>query len=238
MTWRGWHWCRPLSAAQSDNSWCPHSIPSPYHDRDHSRGFNGQGATLAWLQRDLAVTIPRVSSRTCLGGVVHLWRILECRTWTGSFANWFTASLCYSFLHDMVWFDASSTIRTSQGMAYLCLHRESVEIYALQTHRAFCLCHWLHTTGLWLLLVSDTNLFTIVQLPDSFAEELEARGVSQTPSLLAHCRRELFHAVWRLILDPEFLNAYEHGILLPCSDGVLRRVYPRIFTYSADYPEK
>ncbi|KAH8981633.1 hypothetical protein EDB92DRAFT_176878 [Lactarius akahatsu] len=78
----------------------------------------------------------------------------------------------------------------------------------------------------------------IPPLPDSFAEGLKACGVSPTAPLLTHCRRELFHSVWRLILDPDFLNAYEHGVSLTCSDGVLRQVYPRIFTYSADYPEK
>ena len=46
------------------------------------------------------------------------------------------------------------------------------------------------------------------------------------------------HAVWELILDDEFLHAYEHGIVISCADGVSRRIYPRIFTYSADYPEK
>ncbi|KIK31508.1 hypothetical protein CY34DRAFT_33015, partial [Suillus luteus UH-Slu-Lm8-n1] len=35
-----------------------------------------------------------------------------------------------------------------------------------------------------------------------------------------------------------FLDAYRHGIVLWCPDGILRRVFPRIFTYSADYPEK
>jgi hypothetical protein len=39
-------------------------------------------------------------------------------------------------------------------------------------------------------------------------------------------------------LDEDFLNAYRHGIIVKCTDGVLRRVFPRIFTYSADYPEK
>ena len=46
------------------------------------------------------------------------------------------------------------------------------------------------------------------------------------------------HEVWRLLLDEEFLHAYKHGIVLMCADGIQRRVYPRIFTYSADYPEK
>jgi len=57
-------------------------------------------------------------------------------------------------------------------------------------------------------------------------------------SLLTHCRRDLFHACWETLLDQEFLYAYRHGIVLKCADGIMRRVYPRIFTYSADYPEK
>jgi hypothetical protein len=45
-------------------------------------------------------------------------------------------------------------------------------------------------------------------------------------------------AVWRLLLDDEFLEAYTHGLVIKCVDGITRRVFPRIFTYSADYPEK
>lgn len=46
------------------------------------------------------------------------------------------------------------------------------------------------------------------------------------------------HAIWLLLLDPEFMDAYVHGIILEFSDGILRRLFPRFFTYSADYPEK
>ncbi|KAG6825681.1 hypothetical protein H0H92_002838 [Tricholoma furcatifolium] len=35
-----------------------------------------------------------------------------------------------------------------------------------------------------------------------------------------------------------FLHAYKYGIIIRCHDGIERRVYPCIFTYSADYPEK
>jgi hypothetical protein len=28
-----------------------------------------------------------------------------------------------------------------------------------------------------------------------------------------------------------------HGIVIECCDGITRRFYPRILTYSADYPE-
>jgi hypothetical protein len=41
-----------------------------------------------------------------------------------------------------------------------------------------------------------------------------------------------------LLLDEEFLNAYQHGMVIECCDGATRRFYPRIFTYSADYQEK
>jgi hypothetical protein len=55
---------------------------------------------------------------------------------------------------------------------------------------------------------------------------------------MAHCRRELAHAQWNILLDDEFIEAYKHGIVIECCDGIKRRFYPRIFTYSADYPEK
>lgn len=57
-------------------------------------------------------------------------------------------------------------------------------------------------------------------------------------NLYTHCNRELFHAQWREMLDDEFLEAYQHGIVVRCCDGIERRLFPRIFTYSADYPEK
>ncbi|KAI0039303.1 hypothetical protein FA95DRAFT_1451096, partial [Auriscalpium vulgare] len=63
-------------------------------------------------------------------------------------------------------------------------------------------------------------------------------GKAATAALLTHCRRELFQGGWMLMLDDEFLAAYRHGLVVDCVDGIRRRIYPRIFTYSADYPEK
>jgi hypothetical protein len=79
-----------------------------------------------------------------------------------------------------------------------------------------------------------------VQLPDNFKDFIaELTGKSSlNPTLMTHCQREFFHEQWRHILDPEFLEAYCHGIVVVCYDGIPRRFYPRIFTYSADYPEK
>ena len=55
---------------------------------------------------------------------------------------------------------------------------------------------------------------------------------------MTHCRRELLHAQWDVLLDDKLLKAYKHGIVVDCCDGVMRRFYPRFFTYSADYKEK
>lgn len=45
-------------------------------------------------------------------------------------------------------------------------------------------------------------------------------------------------AIWLFLLDEEFMHAYEHGIVVRFADNVKRRVFPRFFTYAADYPEK
>lgn len=63
-------------------------------------------------------------------------------------------------------------------------------------------------------------------------------GEGPTTELLTHARRELMHGVWRQLLDDDFVHAYTHGMVILCADGVSRRFYPRLFTYSADYPEK
>lgn len=44
--------------------------------------------------------------------------------------------------------------------------------------------------------------------------------------------------IWLLLLDDEFIEAWKSGILVKCGDGILRRIFPRVFTYSPYYPEK
>jgi hypothetical protein len=56
--------------------------------------------------------------------------------------------------------------------------------------------------------------------------------------LHTHCHRELFHGCWEILLDEDFVCAYHHSIVLRCADRMLRKVFPQIFTYSADYPEE
>ena len=79
------------------------------------------------------------------------------------------------------------------------------------------------------------------QLPNhfsDFAATFHKKWDTQQKDILTHCRRELIHAVWNLLLDDAFMHAFKYGIVIKCADGVERRVYPWFFTYSADYPEK
>ena len=55
---------------------------------------------------------------------------------------------------------------------------------------------------------------------------------------MTHCHREVYHAQWSNILDDEFLEAYEHGMVVEFCDNKRYRFYPRVFTHSADYKEK
>ncbi|KAF9033835.1 hypothetical protein BJ165DRAFT_1615947 [Panaeolus papilionaceus] len=75
---------------------------------------------------------------------------------------------------------------------------------------------------------------------DDTIHDTYKRHFDDKPSaeILTHLRRGLIQAVWRLLLDDEFMDAYENGIEILFHDGVYRRVFPHFFTYSADYPEK
>jgi hypothetical protein len=78
------------------------------------------------------------------------------------------------------------------------------------------------------------------QLTGSVKTQIEGAlgGKSMTADMRAHVKREMFNACLEALLDDDFVRAYQEGMRVVCSDGVERRVYPRIPTYSADYPEK
>lgn len=63
-------------------------------------------------------------------------------------------------------------------------------------------------------------------------------GSPASKELLTFLKRELIQKIWELLLDADFMEAYEYGIIIECADGILRHIYPRFFTYSVDYPEK
>ena len=67
---------------------------------------------------------------------------------------------------------------------------------------------------------------------------MKTYGEASTNELYTHFKRELMHAIWRVLLDDEFVEAYRNGVLIKCADGIIRCFFPRLFSYSADYPEK
>ncbi|KAI6122144.1 hypothetical protein EDD16DRAFT_1691903 [Pisolithus croceorrhizus] len=79
----------------------------------------------------------------------------------------------------------------------------------------------------------------IPKLPDNFQDIY--RGFFKQASsweVLTHCKCDLFHAIWDLILDMQFMDAYQSGIIIWCADRITWWIYPHFFSYSADYPEK
>jgi hypothetical protein len=79
----------------------------------------------------------------------------------------------------------------------------------------------------------------LLKLPDEIQDAyMKHFGEPATAEVITHLKRDLIHAIYMLLLDDEFIDAYENGILIQCSDGITRRIFPRFFVYSADYPEK
>ncbi|KAF9230351.1 hypothetical protein BU15DRAFT_57343 [Melanogaster broomeanus] len=79
----------------------------------------------------------------------------------------------------------------------------------------------------------------IPKLPDDFQDiYISIFGEASSADTYTHCKRELIQAIWNLLLDEKFMHAYRYGIVVQCADGITRRVFPRFFSYSADYPEK
>ncbi|EAU81343.2 hypothetical protein CC1G_07273 [Coprinopsis cinerea okayama7 len=68
-----------------------------------------------------------------------------------------------------------------------------------------------------------------------FGNESKYRRSQPTSNL---CEHVAYFESWSLILDDELVDAIENGVVITCCDGIRRRFYIRIFTYSADYPEK
>lgn len=78
-----------------------------------------------------------------------------------------------------------------------------------------------------------------MQLPDSIKDFYRDKfGFAPSADIMAHLKRELMHGIWDLLLSPEFIHAYVHGIVVKCYDGIERLIFPRFFTYGADYPGK
>ncbi|KAH9025567.1 hypothetical protein EDB84DRAFT_1564035 [Lactarius hengduanensis] len=63
-------------------------------------------------------------------------------------------------------------------------------------------------------------------------------GQPPSPEVETHCKRDLMHAMWNHLMDEAFTEGYTQGLVIRCTDGTERNFFPRIITYTADYPEK
>ncbi|KAL1936950.1 hypothetical protein VTO73DRAFT_3264 [Trametes versicolor] len=83
------------------------------------------------------------------------------------------------------------------------------------------------------------HLAYIPSLPDELSDHYkELHGTAPSADMLTFLKRELMQRIWLLLLDKEFMDIYENGMVVTCGDGVVRRIFPRFSSYSADYPEK
>ena len=98
---------------------------------------------------------------------------------------------------------------------------------------------YIPSVGLFALIIFALSDPCFHQLPDGlFATYQDIYEEPPTMAVIQFLKHELVKQVWLLLLDDDFLRAYKHGILILCGDGILRRVFPRVFFYSTDYPEK
>ena len=51
-------------------------------------------------------------------------------------------------------------------------------------------------------------------------------------------KSEFINRIFLALFGVMFMHAFEYGVLVTCGDGIVRRLFPRIVMYSADYPEK
>ncbi|KAG9093641.1 hypothetical protein FRC06_011426, partial [Ceratobasidium sp. 370] len=120
----------------------------------------------------------------------------------------------------------------------------------------YAIAQFSHVKG-WLILCSFGNISKYEQckptlntcypvvhiptfrLPNKVKEQItKMHSKAPTDALVTHLQHELMHAIWVALLDDEFVKAWRTGVVVDHMDGICRHVFPRILTYSADYPEK
>ncbi|KAH7919772.1 hypothetical protein BV22DRAFT_1022403, partial [Leucogyrophana mollusca] len=78
----------------------------------------------------------------------------------------------------------------------------------------------------------------ILMLPDDLQDiYVLVFAEGWTSNVHTHCKWELFHTIWKLLLNKDFMEVYRHDIVIWCGDGVIWPVFPHFFSYSAHYPE-
>ncbi|THU86733.1 hypothetical protein K435DRAFT_804863 [Dendrothele bispora CBS 962.96] len=83
------------------------------------------------------------------------------------------------------------------------------------------------------------HLAYIPSLPDVIGSDYHKKfGQAPSAEVTRFLKREIMQAVWKLLMDTDFIHAHQHGFLEKCADSKIRRFFPRFFTYSADYMDR
>jgi Plavaka transposase len=141
----------------------------------------------------------------------------------------------------MVWSDSTHLAEfgtASLWPIYLFFGNQSK--YSRARPSDFAAHHIAYIPSVCILSFNFGYLIYFLKLPEDFQDTYmkEFDGLAASATTITHLKCELVQKVWELLLDHEFMAAYELGIVITCADGVTRQIYPRFFTYSADYPEK
>jgi hypothetical protein len=79
----------------------------------------------------------------------------------------------------------------------------------------------------------------LLQFSDTFQDWYRNHfRTAASAAVLTHCKRELIHTIWLLLMDDDFVKAYKDGLVCEFVDGISRRAFIRFILHAADYPEK
>ena len=194
------------------------------------------------LQEDLEIPCHQ-SWTMCLWWTVHLQCMEPSPRWNHEAEKRWQLQVrtghCWS--HVLVWFNSTRSVWACISSAGLSLLWQPLQICLCQPSVRVLPPNCIHAFSNFSSSFSSSHWWShyITQLPESIKRFLSSiSNKKDNHDLLMHCKRELVHAVWKILLDNDFIQAYKNSIVVKCFDRITRRVYPRIFTYSADYPEK
>ena len=105
-------------------------------------------------------------------------------------------------------------------MANLSLPRQLIKIYSLQAIRA----HWTSSCLPYyckIMTSFELNYANLsFQLPGHVQSFIQKFATGATDPLMTHCRCELFHEAWKVLLDEDFIHAHLHVVIMDYADGI------------------
>jgi hypothetical protein len=141
----------------------------------------------------------------------------------------------------MIWSDATHLAQFGSAKLWpVYLYFGNLSKYIRTRRSAKAAYHVAYLPSVSAPCLCPSHLCSSSQLPDKVQEWIRARTKNgKIPSdLPAHLARELFQAGLSRLFDGDFVHAYEHGMALTLLDGIEILGVPRLFSWSADTPEK